>query len=60
MAESGSKVMAIDTLNEPSGLDSGASPSLAALVAVQGRYSLIITGALESAAVSLKPSKPTT
>ena len=33
------------SLNEPSRLDSGASPSLAALVAAQGRYSLIITGA---------------
>ena len=33
------------SLNEPSGLDSGASPSLAALVAAQGRHSLIITDA---------------
>ena len=48
------------SLNEPSRLDSGASPSLAALAAAQGQYSLIITVALESAEGSLKPSKPTT
>ena len=48
------------SLNEPSRLDSGASPSLAALAAAQGGHSLIITVALESAEGSLKPSKPTT
>ena len=47
------------SLNEPSGLDSGASPSLATLAAAQGRCSLIITVALESATVSLKLSKLT-
>ena len=41
-------------LNEPSGLDSGASPSLATLAAAQGRCSLSIIVALESAAGSLK------
>lgn len=46
-------------LNKPSRLDSGASPSLAALAAAQGKYSLIITVALESATVSLKLSKLT-
>ena len=42
------------SLNEPSGLDSGASPSLATLAAAQGRCSLIIIVALDSAAGSLK------
>ena len=42
------------SLNEPSGLDSGASPSLATLAAAQGKCSLIIIVALDSAAGSLK------
>ncbi len=41
-------------LNKPSRLDSGASPSLAALAAAQGVCSLIIVGALKSATVSFK------
>lgn len=46
--------------NELSRLDSGASPSLAALAAAQGVCSLIIVGALKSATVSFKAQQKTT